>query len=107
MDPAFNIGTLLSFVLAHYFDYVTQAKFHLILPIAFVVLFARVPQSPQHLVNKQKLKSANKAHKFFKGTELESLPVNETKDTQDDSGLRWSDFSKLKSLFFSIPRRYI
>lgn len=93
-------------MLAHYFDYVTQAKCHLILPIAFLILFARIPESPQHLVNKQKLKAANKAHKFFKGTELESLPVNETKNTQEESGLRWSDFSKLKSLFFSLPRRY-
>lgn len=52
-DPAYNTGMLLSFVIANSLDYVTQAKCHMILPIAFVILFARIPQSPQHLVNIQ------------------------------------------------------
>lgn len=47
---------LLGFVLAIYFDYATQAKCHLILPIVFEILFARIPQSPQHLINVQKEK---------------------------------------------------
>lgn len=45
---------LLGFVLANYFDYVTQAKYHLVLPIVYEILFARIPQSPQHLINIQK-----------------------------------------------------
>lgn len=52
-DPAFNTGMLLSFVLANSFDYVTQAKYLMVLPIAFVILFAKIPDSPQHLVNIQ------------------------------------------------------
>lgn len=38
--------------------------------------------------------AANKAHKFFKGTELEKLPVNEAKAIQENSELSFSDFSK-------------
>lgn len=53
-DPAFNLGMLLGFVLANYFDYVTQAKYHLILPIVYEILFAKIPQSPQYFINIQK-----------------------------------------------------
>lgn len=116
MDPAYNIGMLLGFVIANYFNYVDQAKFHLILPAIFLVIFSQIPESPQHLINTQRHKvrvltnvtpyfhsnhemnmhpqAANKAHKFFKGTELEKLPVNEAKDIEENSELSFSDFSK-------------
>lgn len=56
IDPSFNLDMLSGFVIANYFDYVTQAKLLLILPIVFVMLFARIPESPQYLMSIQKLK---------------------------------------------------
>lgn len=56
MDPAYNIGMLLGFVIANYFNYVDQAKFHLILPAVFLVIFSQIPDSPQHLMNTQRHK---------------------------------------------------
>lgn len=53
-DPFMNLGHVVAFVLAKYFDYATQAKFLMIFPIVFVILFARIPESPQHLINVQK-----------------------------------------------------
>lgn len=55
-DPFMNLGTIMAFVLAKYFDYVDQAKIHLIVSILFVILFARIPESPQHLVDARREK---------------------------------------------------
>lgn len=49
-DTFLNLGVISAFVLSKYFDYVAQAKYNLILPIAFVILFAKIPDSPQHLM---------------------------------------------------------
>lgn len=51
-----NLGTVMAFLLGNYFDYVAQAKFHLILSVLYVILFARIPESPQHLINVQRQK---------------------------------------------------
>lgn len=50
-DPAYNLGCILAFLLANFFDCVTQAKFHLILPVIFLISFVGIPQTPQHLIN--------------------------------------------------------
>lgn len=55
-DPIWNSGTVMAFVLAKYFDYATQAKINLVMPILFVILFARMPDTPQHLVNVERQK---------------------------------------------------
>lgn len=55
-DPFMNSGIVIAFVLAKYFDYAAQAKCHLIVTILFVILFAKIPESPQHLINMQKQK---------------------------------------------------
>lgn len=52
--PANKLGYLLTFLLANYFNFIDQAKFHLILSIVFMTLFAGVPETPQHLVNRKK-----------------------------------------------------
>lgn len=115
-DPAYNIGTLLGFVLANHFDYVSQAKCHLILPIIYEILFARIPQSPQHLVNIQKQEvscsfywhsnwmnhfmlsqAAEKSYKFFKGTDFEKIPLDEKAKAAHDSELTLNDFGEWTS----------
>lgn len=58
-DIFMSSGTVLAFVLAKYFDYVAQAKVHLVVSILFVIVFARIPDSPQHLVNVQRQKVCN------------------------------------------------
>lgn len=55
-DPFMNLGTASAFVLAKYLDYNDQAKCHLIMVILFVILFARIPESPQHLIDMQRPK---------------------------------------------------
>lgn len=48
------------------------------------VLFLKLP-----------FQAANKAHQFYRGTELEKLPVNEKSDKQDAvNKLGWSEFSE-------------
>lgn len=51
-----NFGTVTAFVAGKYFDYAVQVKFHLIVSLAYLILFARIPESPQHLVNVQREK---------------------------------------------------
>lgn len=78
------------------FDYVDQAKIQLIFPMIFMPLFIWVPESPQHLMSVQKEKAANKAHKFFNGTDLEKMPVSQASDNslEDNAELTLKDFSK-------------
>lgn len=66
-DPFMNLGVIMAFVLAKYFDYAAQAKCHLVVVIVFIILFARIPQSPQHLVNvqKQKVSSLVEFHFYY------------------------------------------
>lgn len=40
------------------------------------------------------IQAATRAQMFFKGTELESLPVNEAENNQENTELTFSDFSK-------------
>lgn len=61
-DPFMNIGGVMAFLLGKYFHYADQAKFLMISTIVFVILFARIPDSPTHLVymEKQKVKPKTK-----------------------------------------------
>lgn len=47
--------------------------------------------------------AANKAHKFFKGTELEKLPIDESQDDLDTAKLTMSDFSE----YHSTPNHFL
>lgn len=119
-DPFANAGMVIAFLLGKYLDYADQAKFLLIPTIVFMILFAGIPESPAHLlkVNKQNVKhkqakklrrillliyrmiffvsqAANKANKFFKGREIESLPVKDDgKHMVDDSTVTLADLSE-------------
>lgn len=53
-DPCFNVGSIFAYVLSYHFDYVTQAKILLIIPIIFIFVFLAVPHSPTYLLTKQK-----------------------------------------------------
>lgn len=55
-DPFLNLGVVFSLFLGKSFNYVDQAKYQLIFPILFLLLFVWVPESPQHLINIQKEK---------------------------------------------------
>lgn len=55
-DPSYNIGQLFGYVLANYFDYADQAKVHLLLPVIFMIVFIKIPDSPQYLISTERLK---------------------------------------------------
>lgn len=55
-DPFMNCGAVFAFVLGKYYNYADQAKFHLVLSVVYMILFARIPDSPQHLVKMQREK---------------------------------------------------
>lgn len=55
-DPFVNIGMLIAFLLGKYFTYADQAMYQMIWAVLFVILFARIPQTPGHLVNMEKQK---------------------------------------------------
>lgn len=61
-DPFMNVGALMAFILGKYFNYADQAIFFMVSAIVFVILFARIPNSPTHLVymEKQKVKPKTK-----------------------------------------------
>lgn len=124
MDPALNLGVLLSFMLPSFFDSLTQAKYLLTVPIFYMILIAKIPDSPQHLYSLQKqqvwkesicavraittydlmnflryFQAANIAHKFYKGTEMESLQEKGKLDSEHDSKLRLRDFSEWNNEF--------
>lgn len=53
-EPSLHVGVLLSYVLSLYFDILTQAKILLWMPAVFLLAFFYVPQTPAHLLCKQK-----------------------------------------------------
>lgn len=55
-DPFMNTGLLVALLLGKYYDYATQAEFLMISTTVFLVLFAWIPESPTHLLNKEKEK---------------------------------------------------
>lgn len=74
VDPFLNSGVVFAMLLGKRFDYIDQAKFHLILPIIFMIFFVWVPESPQHLINMRKEKvsirfnvSAHTIYSFIEG----------------------------------------
>lgn len=118
-DPLLNFGTVFALLLSKRFDYIDQAKYQLVFPIIFLLFFVWVPESPEHLMSVQKemvsilwivsigiinrfccFQAASKAHKFFKGTELEKLPVAERNDisSDDNAELSWRDFGKVSAI---------
>lgn len=62
------------------------------------------------LIDLLRSQAANKSQKFFKGTELEALPVNDEKDIDQDldsSEVTLSDFSKWCALHVVVIKLHI
>lgn len=49
-----NLGVASSFLLGGYFNYVDQAKIHIIFPAIFVVLALFLPQTPDFWIKRKK-----------------------------------------------------
>lgn len=93
-DTGYNLGIIFTFLLAQFCDLFDQAKYLIALPIIFTVLFAAVPDTPQHLIRIGEVEKAERAQAFFCGTELTTLCV--TDNTIDNPKLELNDFSELK-----------
>lgn len=113
-----NVGVLLAFVLGYFYDYVTVAWLISSLSILFMIGFWFMPETPQHLVLRQRHDEAEKSLRYYRNIryrlskelneelqlELNKLraPDNAEKscdDEVDDTAVTWSDFSKL------LPKR--
>lgn len=53
-DTAYNLGSVMGFLLAAVSDSMAQVKVQLILPVIFLISFAGIPATPQHLCNQKK-----------------------------------------------------
>lgn len=109
-----NIGVLLAFVLGYYFDYVTVAWIVSSLSILFVICFWFMPETPQHLVLRQRPEDAEKSLRYYRNIrsrlskelneelqlELHKLRATDNPekslDDVDDTVVTWADFSKLQ-----------
>lgn len=111
-----NIGVLLAFVLGYYFDYVTVAWIVSSLSILFVICFWFMPETPQHLVLRQRPEDAEKSLRYYRNIrsrlskelneelqlELHKLRATDNNpekslDEVDDTAVTWADFSKSQS----------
>lgn len=111
-----NFGVLLSFVLGYYFDYVTVAWLVSSLSILFVICFWFMPETPQHLVLRQRPEDAEKSLRYYRNIrsrhskelneelqlELHKLratdnPEKSLDESDNTSGVTWADFSKLQA----------
>ncbi|KAL7741773.1 hypothetical protein ACLKA6_000381 [Drosophila palustris] len=105
-----NVGVILAFVLGYYFDYATVAWIVASLSILFVVCFWFMPETPQHLINRQKPQEAELALRYYRNIrarqskelseelqlELHKLRAPECPekgcDEVDDNVVTWADF---------------
>ncbi|XP_031623610.1 facilitated trehalose transporter Tret1-like [Contarinia nasturtii] len=73
LDPANNVGLIISFFTGNYLCCVDQAKTLMIGPIIFISIMFLLPESPEYLSKRNKQKEATKARKFYRGN------ISETK----------------------------
>lgn len=109
-----NVGVLLAFVLGYFFDYVTVAWLIASLSILFIICFWFMPETPQHLVLRQRHDEAEKSLRYYRNIrsrlskelneelqmELNKLRATDNAekscdDDVDDTAVTWSDFSEL------------
>lgn len=55
-DPSYNTGLMLSYFLGSHLNCINQAKFHLIIPIVFIILLFLLPESPEFWINRKNKK---------------------------------------------------
>lgn len=55
-DPLNNFGLIISFFLGNYMNWLDQAKVQIIVPIIFMILMFFIPESPEYLTNRNKVK---------------------------------------------------
>lgn len=55
-DPLCNSGTIISFFLGNYLNWVDQVKAQLVVPIIFMIAMCLLPESPEYLTNRNKEK---------------------------------------------------
>lgn len=62
-----NMGTLLMFIAGNYLSYSLVPQLMISLPIIFVLTFAFLPETPQHLLKCGKAKQAENSLRFLRG----------------------------------------
>ncbi|KAH8377879.1 hypothetical protein KR093_007661, partial [Drosophila rubida] len=107
-----NVGVVLAFVLGYYFNYATVSWIVSTLSLLFVVCFWFMPETPQHLMQRQKPEQAEYALRYYRNIrsrqskelseelqlELQKLRVSDQKaekacdDDVADNVVTWADF---------------
>ncbi|XP_017473364.1 PREDICTED: facilitated trehalose transporter Tret1 [Rhagoletis zephyria] len=103
----FNFGILCAFVLAYFFTYREVAWILSSLSFVFLLCFSFLPETPQHLINNNKIKKAEKSLKYYRNIralshelpedfkfELDKLKGEGKQDAEDESNsLAWKDIN--------------
>ncbi|KAH8319051.1 hypothetical protein KR067_006030, partial [Drosophila pandora] len=107
-------GVCLAFILGYYFDYATVSWIMATLTPAFVFCFWFMPETPQYLASKNKLKEAEYSLRYYRNIrsysvkdlnedlqyELKKLKDTEKTDIDDSSddsnAVTWADFAEPK-----------
>ncbi|XP_054742915.1 facilitated trehalose transporter Tret1 isoform X1 [Anastrepha obliqua] len=106
---AFNFGMLSAFVLGNFFSYSMVAWILSSLTFVFLMCFSFLPETPQHLINNNKIKKAEKSLKYFRNIralshelpehfkfELDKLKGEGKQDDDDNdnsNSLTWKDIN--------------
>ncbi|XP_055299426.1 uncharacterized protein LOC129567002 [Sitodiplosis mosellana] len=105
-----NIGVLLIFTIGAYADYFLVPCIFIFLPIAFLVVFFILPNTPQFYLRKGMFEEADYALKYYKGyegkSEVERNAFNKefdrlqslAKERKEDKKVNLSDFFELKAV---------
>ncbi|KAH8267459.1 hypothetical protein KR018_005244 [Drosophila ironensis] len=114
-----NGGILLVFILGYYFNYAVVSWIMCAFPLAFVVCFWFMPETPQYLAKLNKVEEAEHSLRYYRNIranpvkelsedlqqELEKLkssdkpesPADDEGEPEDVNGVTWADFSELKT----------
>lgn len=80
-----NFGIVLGYILSSYMDYYQMPYVATGITILFLLLFVGMPESPDFLEHKQKLKEAEKSYSFYGNTRIKSAEVPADKPHRADN----------------------
>lgn len=102
-----NVGTLMAYIFGATLDYIHVPYVCVVVPIAFVIIFMMMPNTPRYFVNKGEMKvikiqiRENKSFddKFYQIFRRLKIPLNFTKAIRERIQLKMTHFiENMKSL---------
>lgn len=105
---AFNFGILCAFILGNFFSYDMVAWIISSLSVVFLLCFSFLKETPQHLLNNNKIKKAEKSLKYFRNIralshewpehfkfELDKLKgdLKQSVDDDESNSIAWKDIN--------------